>query len=252
MVVHLAARLLTTCTDKYNPHAATLLRKLARALTGFAPLISQHVSRSAEVLDDASRRRDPIFMQILETLTGAWSLRKKVWLTHEMEDGKIYEYEFSPYFIEPYAAGRAIHVIGVRKSPDRLETAGKLRTFKIERLRTIKLLDATYTIPPDFDPRNKLKDAWGIWYTEKEPIEVVLRFSRQVAHRIRETQWHHTEKIEEQEDGSLIWRAQIAGWFEMLSWIKGWGSGCIVLAPDYLRLAVAEDMAKAARNYGGE
>jgi CRISPR-associated endonuclease/helicase Cas3 len=140
----------------------------------------------------------------------------------------------------------------VRKSPDRLETAGKLRTFKIERLRTIKLLDATYTIPPDFDPRNKLKDAWGIWYTEKEPIEVVLRFSRQVAHRIRETQWHHTEKIEEQEDGSLIWRAQIAGWFEMLSWIKGWGSGCIVLAPDDLRLAVAEDMAKAARNYGGE
>jgi len=188
-------------------------------------------------------------MQVLETLTRAWSLGKKVHLTHEMEDGKIYEYQFAPYFIEPYAIGRSVHVIGFRKSLGKADSVGKVRTFKVERIRTIKLLDESYSIPPDFDPRKTLRDAWGIWFTEHEPIEIVLRFSRRAAHRVRETEWHYTEKVEEQDDGSLIWRAQIAGWYEMLSWIKGWGSDCIVLAPDDLRLAIAEDTAKAARNY---
>jgi len=249
LVLHLAARLFATRTDKHNPHAASALRKLGSALEKFAPLISRHLKLSADVLDDDSRRRDPIFMQVLETLTRAWSLGKKVHLTHEMEDGKIYEYEFAPYFIEPYAVGRSVHVIGFRKSLGKADSVGKVRTFKVERIRTIKLLDVSYSIPTDFDSRKTLRDAWGIWFTENEPIEIALRFSRRAAHRVRETEWHYTEKIEEQEDGSLIWRAQIAGWYEMLSWIKGWGSDCIVLAPDDLRLAIAEDIAKAARNY---
>ena len=68
---HLAARLLTTRTDKYNPHAASALRKLGVALEKLAPLVSHHLKLSADVLDDVARRRDPIFLQALETLTRA-------------------------------------------------------------------------------------------------------------------------------------------------------------------------------------
>ena len=73
MVVHLAARLMATRTDKHNPHAAAALRKLGQALEGFAPLISQHLLASAEVMDDAARRHDPVYLEVLETLTRAWS-----------------------------------------------------------------------------------------------------------------------------------------------------------------------------------
>jgi len=51
MAVHLAARLMTTRTDKHNPHAAAALRKLGQALERFAPLVSQHLLASAEVMD---------------------------------------------------------------------------------------------------------------------------------------------------------------------------------------------------------
>jgi CRISPR-associated endonuclease/helicase Cas3 len=244
LALHLAARLLTTRTDKHNPHAASALRKLGAALEKLAPRISQHLALSAEVLDDLSRRRDPVFMQVLETLTRAWSLSKNVHLTHEMENGRVFEYDFAPYFIEPYAVGRTVHVIGLREPP------GQVRTFKVERIRTAILLDTSYEIPPNFDPRETLKDAWGIWYTEREPEEVVLRFSHKVATRVRETQWHHTEKTEEENDGSLIWRAKIAEWQEMLPWIRGWGADCEVLEPKELRETVMGEAKAIAEKYG--
>jgi len=244
MALHLASRLLATRTDKHNPHAAGALRKLGEALTRLAPLVSHHLQLSADVLDDASRRRDPIFLLALETLTTAWSLGKKVRLTHEMENGQIFEYEFAPYFIEPYAVGRTLHVIGYREPP------GQVRTFKIERIRTIKLLDRPYAIPPDFDPREILKDAWGIWYTEHEPIPVVLRFDRRVAQRVRETQWHHTEKVTEAGDGSLVWQAHVAEWQEMLPWVRGWGADVQVMEPKGLREALMGESRRLAELYG--
>jgi CRISPR-associated endonuclease/helicase Cas3 len=243
MMVHLAARLFATRTDKHNPHAASALRILSLALEKFAPLISQHLSLSADVLDDDSRRRDPVFMQVLETLTRAWSLGKKVHLTHESDNERIYDYDFAPYFIEPYAIGRTAHVIGW------CDQIAKTVTFKIERIRTIQLLEVPYSIPKDFDPREKLKDAWGIWYTDKEPEKVVLHFSRQVARRVLETKWHHSEETKEQSDGSLLWQAQVAEWKEMENWIRGWGAEVEVLEPKELRAEVMRETRRLLQLY---
>ncbi|MGC9400639.1 MAG: helix-turn-helix transcriptional regulator [Anaerolineae bacterium] len=243
MAVHLASRLMATRTDKHNPHAAAALRKLAAALEGLAPFVSDHVRASADVMDADARRHDPVYLEVLETLTRAWSLGRKVRLKHQMPDRQIYEYVFAPYYIEPYAVGRTTHVIGWREPPD------ALRTFKIERIRTAELLDEAYTIPDDFDPRKQLADAWGIWTTEAEPVEVVLRFHPRVAHRVRETQWHRSERLDEQPDGSLLWRARVAEPQEMLPWIRGWGADVEVLAPEAVRAQLKRETRRLARIY---
>jgi predicted DNA-binding transcriptional regulator YafY len=131
MALHLASRLLATRTDKHNPHAASAIRKVGIALEELAPLISKHLLLSAYTLESPVKKRDPIYLQVLETLTKAWALGFKVHLTHEMAEGKVHDYSFSPYFIEPYAVGRTSHVIGFREPPS------EIRTFKIERIRTI-------------------------------------------------------------------------------------------------------------------
>ncbi len=246
MALHLAARLMATRTDKHNPHAASALRKLGYALRRIAPLISQHLLTSAEVMDDQARRHDPVYLEVLETLTRAWSQGRMVHLWHRHESGRVYEYDFAPYFIEPYAVGQTAHVIGWREPP------GAVRTFKLERIQRIELVvpTRTYTIPEDFDPRELLADAWGIWYTEAEPVEVVLRFHPRVAHRVRETQWHRSEQVEEQPDGSLIWRARVAEPQEMLPWIRGWGADVEVLEPRELREQVMGEAKAMAELYG--
>ncbi|HFC09912.1 MAG TPA: CRISPR-associated helicase Cas3' [Chloroflexi bacterium] len=244
LALHLATRLLTTRTDKHYPHAASALRKLGEALKHLAPLISEHMMRSAAVLEGPHRRHDSAFLEVLEALTRAWSRGEKVKVTHEMEDGQTFAYKFAPYFIEPYAVGRTMHVIGFREPP------GAIRTFKIERIRTVRPLGEKYTIPPDFDPTEYLKDAWGIWVSEKAPTEIVLRFSPRVAKRVGETLWHHTQVLEPQPDGALVWRAWVADWREMLPWIRGWGADVEALAPEALRKRLQQEVGKLANLYG--
>lgn len=243
MAVHLASRLMATRTDKHNPHAASALRKLGDALRKLAPLISQHLLASAEVMDGQAQRHDPVYLSVLETLTRAWSDQRRVRLWHRMEDGRVFEYTFAPYFIEPYAVGQTAHVIGWREPP------GALRTFKVERIQRAELTDQPYTIPDDFDPRTLLANAWGIWYTEAEPVKVTLKFHPRVAGRVCETRWHQSEQIEEQPDGSLLWRAQVAEPQEMIPWVRGWGGDVEVIEPEELREKMIDESRRMATLY---
>lgn len=243
MAIHLATRLLATRIERQNPHAASALRKLSSALEKLAPRISIHLKQSADRIDDPSSHQDPNFLRTLEILTQAWAEEKKTRIWHRKEDGQVNEYLLSPYFIEPYAIGQAVHVIGFREPP------GAIRTLKVERIERIELLSDSYRIPVDFDPESLLQFAWGIWYTEEEPAEVVLKFSPRVAYRVRETRWHRTEQLEAQTDGSLIWHARIAEPQEMLPWIRGWGADCEVLKPESLRKTLEEEVKKLVRIY---
>lgn len=229
MAIHLATRLLATRTDKQNPHAASALRKLGVALRRLDHNVSEHLLRSADVMDEEAGYRDPVYLEVLQKLTEAWSAGRKVKVSHLMENGRVHEYAFAPYFIEPYAVGQTAHVIGWREPP------GAVRTFKIERLRSAQILHETYAIPADFDPKVLLRDAWGIWFSEREPMEVVLRFHPSVAMRVRESRWHHSQQTELQADGYLLWRARVAEPQEMLPWVRGWGADCEVVAPVELR-----------------
>ncbi|MFN8492750.1 MAG: WYL domain-containing protein [Caldilineaceae bacterium] len=244
MAVHLATRLLATRMDKKNPHAAAALRKLGVSLERLAPRISTHLQQSADVMDDEAQRHDPKYLEVLEILTSAWAEVCKVRLWYRGKQEKINEFVFSTYFVEPYAIGQTTHVFGV------FDPNGKRITFKLERIERIELLREPYSIPEGFDPRNLLADAWGVWYTDSEPVEVVLKFHPRVARRVKETRWHRSEAPpEEQPDGSLIWRAKIAEPQEMLPWIRGWGGDCEVLKPESLRVELMRELKRLMRTY---
>lgn len=244
MALHLATRLLATRTDKQNPHAASALRKLAKALQRLDHNVSGHLLRSADVMDEAAAYRDPVYLQVMERLTEAWSAGRKVKVTHLHSNQRIYEYIFAPYFIEPYAVGQTAHIIGWREPPH------AIRTFKIERLRSAQILSDRYEIPMSFDPAALLRNAWGIWYSESEPVEVVLRFHPKRADRLLETRWQREQQIEVQPDGWLLWRALIAEPQEMLPWIRGWGADVEVVGPEKLRNEVKAHVASMTVTYG--
>jgi CRISPR-associated endonuclease/helicase Cas3 len=244
MALHLGARLMATRMDKHNPHAAAALRKLGLAVEPLAPLISRHLMRSADVMDAPERRRDPTYLAVLETLTRAWSDGRKVKLWYRKSSAELAKaFVFAPYFIEPYGIGRTAYVIGWRDDPP-----GE-RTLKVERIRRIEMIAEPYDIPHDFDPYANLGNAWGIWYSERESQKVVLQFHPRVVGRVQETQWLCGEQTALQDDGFLVWEAEVAEPREMKPWIRGWGPDCEVLKPKWLRLEVAEEMQDAAHVY---
>lgn len=244
LAIHLAARLLATRMERQNPHAAAAVRKLGIALERLAPQISYYLCESANQLDDPDRWQDPQYLGILETMTLAWAESRKVHLWHRSSnEQKIHEYDFSPYFIEVNAIGQSTYAIGYAEPPD------ALRTFKIERLERVEISTESYKIPSDFNPVELLSNAWGIWYTDKKPIEVTLRFTPRVVQRIKETRWHRTEQTEILEDGSLLWRAQVAEPLEMMPWIRGWGADVEVLEPQNLREAIEKEVSGLMNMY---
>ena len=243
MAIHLATRLLATRTDKQNPHAASALRKLGQALACLDHNVSRHMLRSADAMDEDAAYRDPVYLDVLEKLTEAWSAGRKVRVSY-LRDGRVVDQLLAPYFIEPYAVGQTTHVIALSEPP------GQLRTLKLERIRAAELTREAYAIPEEFDPCDLLRDAWGIWYTDEEPVEVALRFSPCVALRVRETCWHASQSVEEAANGCVLWRARIAEPREMLPWIRGWGADCVVLEPAWLRHSLAEEARRLAESYG--
>ena len=242
--VHLAARLLAMVLDRQNPHAAAALRKLSISLKSRAPYISRHLSRSADQIDEEAQWQDPNYLHILETLTYAWAEGHKVTIWYRKDEtDPVRQFTFAPYYIEPSAVGRSAYVIGLREPPN------EMRTFKIERIHRAEPLPEPYTIPADFDPGKLLTNAWGIWYTDEKPVEVILKFGRRVAQRVGETRWHRTEQVTEQEDGSLLWRALIAEPQEMMPWIRGWGADVEVLEPQEIRQLMVQESKRIYSTY---
>jgi predicted DNA-binding transcriptional regulator YafY len=243
MAVFLAARLMTRYADKYDPSLAAAFQKLEE---GLPDALRAHVERT--LADLADRRVDPAFNRHVADLTRAWAERRVVRLTYAPAryDGTEREprvAEVRPYLLEPSLETHALYLIGFD------ETRGAIRTFKVERILDLALTPRTFE-PPEAGPlATTLRRAWDIIADQPE-TDVVLRFAPSVAARVREATWHPSQQVSEAADGSLDWRATIAGTIEVRLWILSWGDEVEVLEPADLRADVAATHARAAARYG--
>jgi predicted DNA-binding transcriptional regulator YafY len=126
---------------------------------------------------------------------------------------------------------------------------GGIRTFGLDRIKWLRVAeDVRFPYPKDFDLAEWLSKGWQL-QAGGEPTEVVIRFDREVAGWIAGGQWHPSQKIEKQPDGSLIFRVTVHGYEEMLYWVLSFGAQAEVLEPVPLRAAVAEAGRKMAARY---
>jgi CRISPR-associated endonuclease/helicase Cas3 len=243
--IHLASRMMSTRLDRRNPHIASALRKLGLSIQTMAPQMGEHLCLSADSFDNATKMDDPLFLQVLEKMTIAWAEHRTASIWYRKADAdEVKRYSVQPFFIEPGAVGQTVYVIG-RVTPE-----AQIRTFKLERVERIELTHDRYELPDGFDPSHLFDQAWGIWFTDQDPVEIQLHFSQRVAQRVRETRWHRSEQVELLEDGSLLWRALIAEPREMMPWIRGWGSDVEVIEPENVRQELADETRKLAKIYG--
>jgi CRISPR-associated endonuclease/helicase Cas3 len=244
LALFLACRLMTDRTDRFNPHAAAALRKLGSSLKAFSPTIAAQIISEADRFDSSRVRRDPVYLNVIEALTRGWSEGKLVKLVHHsIHSNEDRAYAFAVYLIVPYAVGQSVQAIGKCQGDDHL------RTFRIDRIVRAELTEESFQVPLDLNLGKLLGAAWGIWYTDAEPVDVVLRFSANVAYRVRESVWHISQELTDLPNGELIWRAQIAEPREMFPWIRGWGVDVEVIAPAELRQRITDEVRAMAVLY---
>jgi predicted DNA-binding transcriptional regulator YafY len=243
MAVVLSARLMVRYADKYDPDLSSAFEKLGENLPS---ALREHVSRTLDVL--SKHPRDERFSRHVRLLTKAWAERRIVSLEYEPArygpDSAPRNARVRPYLIEPSLQTHALYLVGFD------ETRGAIRTFKVERIRDVSLTPERFD-PPEASAEGSFDRAWDI-IADQEPVEVVIRFAPNVAARVQEARWHPSQKVSVEPDGSLLWRATVAGTIEVRLWALQWGDDAVVLAPPSLRDDVAATVARAAARYADE
>ena len=85
-----------------------------------------------------------------------------------------------------------------------------------------------------------------------KPVEVQIRFDKKVAGYIKEKIWHHSQKIDPKEDGSIIFLAEVAGTDEVRHWVLSWGKNGEGIEPGTLRQEIAQEMSDCLGKYAPE
>ena len=243
LAIYLAVRLLSRHSDEHNPHVVKALEKLADAVRAKSPLIARHIDQAATAVRSRQTRRE--YVEALEVLTQGWAEGKKVRLRYRSySKDETTERTFAPYFIEPSGIGYACYVIGYD------ELRGALRTLKVERVYDAQLTEDRFTIPESFDPQHLLASAWGVIWRDEGEIEVTLRFAPSVVRRVKESTWHHSQRVEDLPDGSCLFTVKVGSTQELKPWVRGWGAAVEVLSPSTFREEVIEEVKEMARIYG--
>lgn len=243
MAVFLATRVMTRYADKYDPSLGSAFGKLAEVVPA---AIRAHVEHTLGELAD--RPVDARFNRHVADLTRAWAERRVVTFDYaparyaDVGEREPRRAVVRPYLLEPSLETHALYLIGFD------ETRAAVRTFKVERILDLALTPRTFDPEEGPDGESILRRAWDI-IADQPDTTVRLRFAPSVAARVREATWHPTQQVQEEQDGSLVWTARVAGAIEIRLWILRWGDEVEVLEPRDLRADVAATHRRACERY---
>ena len=117
---------------------------------------------------------------------------------------------------------------------------GEVRTFAVERVQKMEVLDQGFEIPADFSPSEYARSAFGIFGGRPETIELV--FPASLAGYIRERNWHESQVLTDEPDGGLRLALHVAPSFDLKAWVKGFLPNVRVLRPASLRDEIAREI----------
>ena len=133
--------------------------------------------------------------------------------------------------LEPYWLlfnERAWYVIG------RSSRHGGVRTFKLGRFKGLQPGKGRFAPPNGLTLERHLGNAWRMMRGAKS-YEVRLKFSPLVSPNVAEVNWHKTQRLSWDDDGSVHFAVTVDGLDEIVWWILGYGPEVEVLGPAELR-----------------
>jgi len=164
-----------------------------------------------------------------------------------------------PWHAEPWAifyARRHLYVIvrpleGSRPGSTPKDRYSSLRTIKLNRMHEPKASGTTFRMPPWFSLDEYLDDAWDVVRFGHEPkSKVVIDLEPAAAENMIDTEWHRTQSVDRNRDGSVKltpegrvrFSFRVRGFNEIKYWVLSLGSFAHVVQPVALRKAVLAEL----------
>jgi predicted DNA-binding transcriptional regulator YafY len=99
------------------------------------------------------------------------------------------------------------------------------------------------------DPRKLLQLSFGAAISESEPMEIILEFEKTVVERVKETQWHNKQTLEDLQGGGVRLTLHLSCYLDLQPWILSWGPYVKVVQPECLKSTIASAAKRMAGLY---
>jgi proteasome accessory factor B len=243
LALYLGRRFLEPLAGTPFWNAAQQAFRKIRAMLGegaikYAEDFGQFFHRTTVGASDYSKKAD-----IIDALMVGIEDAKAVFLTYQsLQATEPVTYDVYPYGLV-YHRG-ALYLVGY--APDHKE----IRHWKVDRIADAGVTEFPFPRPKEFDLQEHLRGSFGVFQGGGE-VRVKVRFSPTVARYVCEGDWHATQKLTTQKDGSVIADFELSNTEEIKRWILSFGQHAEVLEPTELRAEVVEELRLLCSRYDG-
>ncbi len=187
-------------------------------------------------LPDGGRKPYEDHADVIDGLMTAVIYRWRVAAEYRSARGNLWRGTIAPYAMALYRQG--LYVVGPRDDEDLVRVYAVERFVQVEPLRGER-----FERPADFDV-DAFFDGFGV-FTGGKPTKVLLEFTEDVAHLVRDRIWHPSQRLRRAPRGVTRIELEVPNTPQLLQWIVGWGPKVRVIEPAELRDAVRDEYRRA-------
>jgi predicted DNA-binding transcriptional regulator YafY len=227
----------------FRDDVESAFEKLSSALT---PHMRQFLDQLPRVIatkaDPTRRRADPRQQRLIaRALEATLHLRQATIRYHSKSSERTKTYLVHPYRLA-YAQG-ALYLLAY------VPEYGEVRTFAVERLQELSLLEERFT-PIEELPDAAFPHSLGVHSGPPERVEI--EFQSAVADYVRSREWHTSQELRDDPAGGLRMTLDVCLDRTLQSWILSFGHFARVVAPKTLAKEIAEQFEEARAVYAGK
>jgi len=249
LALNMGVEMLLQNSEFRTPHLASGLRKIAMGMQSYAPKVSGNIIAIADQIEAEATSGNTRQNEILEVLIDAWVSGRIVRITHlnKSADGPQIEEEteLAPYFIgfvENENGRNPVTVTG------RLRHTTEIITLDISLIRSVTILNETYTIPDNLKAFRRMENPAAPEYVV-DTIPLVLLVRQKSALNSFDTLSHGNIETQKQDDGTLICRFEAENSIELILRIIQCGDAVEILEPAGFRSKFTEYLESILRIY---
>ena len=227
----------------FRDDVESAFEKLSSALT---PHMRQFLDQLPRVIatkaDPTRRKADPRQQRLIaRALEATLHLRQATIRYHSKSSERTKTYLVHPYRLA-YAQG-ALYLLAY------VPEYGEVRTFAVERLQELSLLEERFT-PIEELPDAAFPHSLGVHSGPPERVEI--EFQPAVADYVRSREWHTSQELRDDPAGGLRMTLDVCLDRALQSWILSFGHFARVVAPKTLAKEIAEQFEEARAVYAGK
>ena len=226
LALNMGVEMLIKNSEFRTPHLASGLRKIAMGMQSYAPKVSGNIMSIADQIESEATSSSNRSSEILEVLIDAWVSGRIVRIIHT-NGNTDEETELAPYFIgfvENEKGRNPVTVTG------RLRHTTEIITLDITRIKSVAILNETYTIPDNLKAFRHMETPANPEYVV-DTIPLVLLVKQKSALNSFTTLSHGEIQTEKRPDGTRICRFDAENSIELILRIIQCGDAVEVLEP---------------------